>query len=153
MPKLDDAANAHKERLGSSAGLRFLGLLSVVAPIALLAGAAGSIGLMFRIGHPPLLLRVFFVLWVLSPFVILVWANGVSKRWSVLIRATLHGVILVLTFGSLAVYGAVAFGPSRAQAAFVFVVVPPTSWLFIAIVIPIAAFISRRLSRQPASDV
>ncbi len=142
-----------KGSVGRSDGWRFLRFLSVVAPIALLAGAAGSVGLMFRVGHPPLLLRVFFVMWVLSPFVILLWANGVSKRWSLLTRAALYAVILLLALGSLAVYGAVAFGPPRAQAAFLFVVVPPTSWLFIAIIIPTAALISRSLSRQPASDV
>jgi len=94
------------------------------------------------------ILLVLFALWVLSPFVVLVLANMVSKRWSVLTRATLYSVMLVLTLGSLAIYGDVALGPPRAQTAFVFVVVPPASWLLIAIVLPTAALLSGRRSRR-----
>jgi hypothetical protein len=115
-----------------------------------LAGAVGSVGLMLRAGHgnPSRLLLVLFALWVLSPFIALVLANMVSKRWSVLTRATLYTVMLVLTSGSLAIYGDVALGPPRTKAAFVSVVVPPASWLLIAIVVPIAALISGRPSRR-----
>jgi hypothetical protein len=125
----------------------FLGPLRAVALIAVLAGAVGSVGLMLRVGHRNNsgILLVLFALWVLSPFMVLVLANVVSKRWSVFTRATLYSVMLVLTLGSLAIYGDVAFGPPRAKAAFVFVVVPPASWLLIAIVVPIAALISGRL--------
>ena len=56
--------------------------------------------------------------------------------------------MLVLTLGSLAIYGVDALRPPRPQAAFVFIVVPPASWLVIAIVIPIAALTSGRLSRR-----
>ena len=94
------------------------------------------------------ILMVLFALWVLSPFMVLVLANMVSKRWPVLTRATLYTAMLVLTVGSLAIYGDVALGPPRTKAAFVFVVVPPASWLLIAIVVPIAALISRRPSRR-----
>jgi hypothetical protein len=105
---------------------------------------------MLRAGHrnPSRLLLVLFALWVLSPFIALVLANMVSKRWSVLARATLYTVMLVITVGSLAIYGDVALGPPRTKAAFVFVVVPSASWLLIAIVVPIAALISGRPSRR-----
>ncbi len=128
----------------------FLGFLRAAALIAALAGAAGSIGLMLLAGHrnPSLLLIVVFALWVLSPFMALVWANVVSRSWAVLTRATLYVVMLVISFGSLAIYGALAFGPLRAKTGFVFLVVPAASWLLIAIVIPIAALISGRLSRR-----
>jgi hypothetical protein len=36
--------------------------------------------------------------------------------------------------------------PPRPQAAFVFVIVPPASWLFAAIVVAFAAVVSRRSS-------
>jgi hypothetical protein len=77
----------------------FLGLLHSAALIAVLAGAVGSDGLMLRAGYrnPSRLLLVLFALWVLSPFIALVLANMVSKRWSVLTRATLYTVMLVLT--------------------------------------------------------
>jgi hypothetical protein len=128
----------------------FLGLLRAAALIAVLAGAGGSVGLMLHAGrrNGSRILLVLFAIWVLSPFMALVLANGVSKRWSVLTRATLHSVMLILTLGSLAIYGYVALGPPRAKTASVFVVVPPASWLFIAIVVPLAALISGKLSRR-----
>jgi hypothetical protein len=127
---------------------RFLSLLHGTALIALLAGAAGSIGLMLLAGHrnPSRLLIALFAFWVLSPFVVLVWANIVSKRWPVLTRASLYVVMLVITLGSLAIYGALAFGSLRAKTGFVFLVVPAASWLLTATVVPIAALASRRLS-------
>ena len=128
----------------------FLGLLRAAALIAVLAGAVGSFGLMLHAGrrNDSRILLVLFTIWVLSPFVALVLADVVSKRWSVLTRATLHSVMLVLTIGSLAIYGDVASGPPRAKTAFVFVVVPPASWLLIAIAVLLAALISGRLSRR-----
>jgi hypothetical protein len=127
-----------------------LRLLRTAALIAVLAGAVGSVGLMLHAGrrNNSRILMVLFTLWVLSPFLALVLANAVSKRWSVLTRATLYSVTLVLTLGSLAIYADVALGPPRAKPAFVFVVVPPASWLLIAIVVPIAALISGRRSRR-----
>jgi hypothetical protein len=124
---------------------RFLGLLRAAALIAVLVGAVGSFGFMLRAGQrAPGFLIVLFALWVLSPFAALAVATVVSTRWSALTRATLYGVMLALALGSLALYGHVALGPPRAQAAFVFVVVPPASWLLAAIVVPIAAMISGR---------
>jgi hypothetical protein len=128
----------------------FLGLLRAAALIAVRAGAVGSFGLMLHAGrrNDSRILLVLFTIWVLSPFVALVLADVVSKRWSVLTRATLHSVMLVLTLGSLAIYGDVALGPPRAKTAFVFVVVPPASWMLIAIAVLIAALISGRPSRR-----
>jgi len=86
-------------------------------------------------------------IWVLSPFMAVLLADVVSKGWPILTRAALYSVMLVLTLGSLAIYGDAALRP-RAKAAFVYVVVPPASWLLIAIVLPIAALISGSLSRR-----
>lgn len=129
----------------------FLGLLHTLALIAVVAGAVGSGGLILRAGRStPRLLLVLFVIWVLSPFVALAWANMVSKRWSDLTRATLYGVTLVITLGALAIYGAVVLPPAGSPRAFVFVVVPPGSWLLMVIVVSIAAFISGWRSRRGA---
>jgi len=137
-------SNASGERPGGG----FLGFLRVAALIVAVAGAAGSLGLMLRAGQrTPRFLLVVFVVWVLSPFVALVWAHRVSRRWPVLTRAALYSVMLVVALGSLAIYGDDALGHRRPQAAFVYVAVPPASWLLIAIVIPIAALTSRRRSR------
>ena len=106
--------------------LRSLSVLRATALIALLAGAAGSVAFMLRAGHrnPSRLLLVLFAMWVLSPFVALLFAIFVSKHWSAFTRATLYGVMLVLTVSSLAIYGDVAFGPPRTKTAFAFVVFP-----------------------------
>lgn len=103
---------------------------------------------MLRAGHPPFFLRVLFAVWVLSPFALLVLAETVSKGWSLLTRAALHAVMLVITLGTLVIYSVVAFGPPRAQPAFVFVLVPPVSWLLTASVIAITALISSSRSRR-----
>lgn len=118
----------------------------IAALIALLVGAVGSVGFMLHVGrrNDSKLLLVSFALWVLSPFVILVLADVVSKHWPVH-RPTLYSVMLLLTLDSLAIYGNVALGPPRPKPAFAFVVVPPASWLIIAI----AALISR-LAQKPS---
>jgi hypothetical protein len=85
-----------------------------------------------------------FAAWVLSPFMAAVLANVVSQRWSVAARETLNATLLVITLGSLAIYGDVAFGHIKAKVGFVFLVVPFASWLLIAVVVPIAALVSRR---------
>jgi len=123
--------------------------LRAAALIAVLAGAAGSLGFLLNAGRrTPRFLLVIFVFWVLSPFMVLVLANVVSNRWSVLNRATLYVVILVITFGSLAIYCALAFGLLRAKTGFVFLVVPAASWLLMVIVVAIVAVISGRLSHR-----
>jgi hypothetical protein len=124
-----------------------LRLLRGVALIAAVVGAAGSIGLMLRAAHPPRLLLVPFIGWVLSPFVALILADAASKRWSVPTRATLHGVMLILTLGSLAFYGDIVSMPPGSKPAFVFLVVPLGSWLLLTVAVTIAALVSRRLSR------
>jgi len=123
--------------------------LRAVALVAVLAGAAGSAGFFLRAGQrTPRLLLLLMAIWVFSPFVALIWANVISIRWSVFTRATLYSVMLVVALGSLAIYGYDALRPRKAQAAFVFVAVPPASWLLIAIAFPTAALMSRRLSRR-----
>jgi hypothetical protein len=128
----------------------FLGRLRTAAFITVVAGAVGSVGLMLRAGQrTPRLLLILFTLWVLSPFAGLLWANMVSKRWSALTRVTLSCVTLIVTLGSLAIYAElVDLKPAGSANAFLYVVVPPASWLFMTMVVPMAALISRRLSRR-----
>jgi hypothetical protein len=135
---------------GKPAG-RLLGFLRAVALIAVAAGAVGSVGLMLRADQrTPRFLLVLFFIWVLSPFAGLAWANVVSKRWPVLTRAALYGVTLIITLGSLACYGGIVLPPPGSPRAFVFVAVPPASWLLMTIVLSIAALISRRRSQRGA---
>ena len=133
------------------------GLLSdlrKVAFLAVLAGSAGSLALMLHAGRrqESRVLMLLFGIWVLSPFVAAVVASSVSKRWTVVTRATLYIVIVVLSVSSLAIYGSVAFGYSKAKAGFIFLVVPLASWLLIAAGVAMAAFISgRQLRRRKAA--
>ena len=129
--------------------MRVIKMTVVVAPVAVVAGAVGSAGLMLRAGHrnDSHILLALFAIWVLSPFVALGLADMVSKRWSVLTRATLHAMMLFLTVGSLAIYWNLVSTPPGSKVAFPFLVVPLGSWLLITIVIRIAALLSRRLSR------
>jgi hypothetical protein len=126
----------------------FLKVLRGAALVAVLAGAASSLGLMLYAGRHQnsRTLLLLFAAWVLSPFMAAILADAVSQRWPVLTRATLNVTMLVLTLGSLAIYGDVAFGHPRAKIGFVFLMVPLASWLLLALVVAMAWFIFSRLS-------
>jgi hypothetical protein len=127
----------------------FLSLLRAAALTAVVAGALGSVALMFWVGHrnPSRVLLFLFLVWVLAPFVALLLADMVSKRWSVITRLTLYSVMLISTLGSLALYGDVVLRP-RPQPAFRFLMVPPASLMIMMIVVATAALISRRMSSR-----
>jgi hypothetical protein len=119
-----------------------LRVLRAAGMVAMLAGAIGSVGFVFYYGqrNPSRLLIVLFAGWVLSPFVALLAVDAKSTRWSPLTRATLYSVMLVIAAGSLATYANAALGPPRAQGAFVFVIVPPLSWLLSGVAVSVAMF-------------
>jgi cytochrome bd-type quinol oxidase subunit 2 len=121
-----------------------VGRLRTVALIAMGVGIAGSVGLFLRAGQrTPRLLLAVMAIWMLSPFLALGWADTISKRWTSLTKVTLHVLMIVVALASLLVYGDDALGHRRAQAAFVYVILPPVSWLVIATTLAIAAYISR----------
>ena len=124
-----------------------LGRLRRAALIAVLVGAGSSVALMLRAGasSDERLLVVLIAGWVFAPFAALALAHVVAKRWSATTRATLYWLMIVLTLGSLAVYVSDAFGPPTTE---VYVVVPVASWLLIVLILPVAAFTSRRRSRR-----
>jgi hypothetical protein len=114
--------------------------------LALAIGAVGSVGLTLYTGrrNPSTVLMTLFVIWVSLPFVALAVADAMSKQWSAVTRTTLSALMLVVTFDTLLTYGYIAFGPSRPQPAFAFLVLPPASLLFSAIVLRAAAVVGRR---------
>jgi hypothetical protein len=116
------------------------------AMLAVLIGAAGSVGLMLYAGrhNSSKLLLAIFTAWVLAPFAALVWARAASKGWSALTRNALDALSAGVALISWALYGYIALGPARVRTAPVFVVVPPASLVLIALVIAIAAFNSRK---------
>jgi hypothetical protein len=106
------------------------------AVLTLSAVAVASLGLLLRATqHTPPLLRVLFVIWVLAPFIAAMCTSVASKRWPRL--------VLVLALGSLASYGYDALRPPKAQAAFVYVMVPP-----ISVIIAGAVLMAARLRRR-----
>jgi hypothetical protein len=122
----------------------FAGLPSA-ALAALVIGAVGSIALLLNAKqHPPPFLVVLFVVWVLSPFAALGVAYRVSKRWAPGTQATLYVVIFVVAVASLLVYADDALHHRTAHPAFVYVAVPPASWLLGVIVLSIAALKAKR---------
>src|SRR5260221_9605553 len=92
------------------------------------------------------LLLLLFTAWVLSPFVVLLLTNVISKRWSVTSHVILYSLMLVLTVGSLICYSGTVSPWSKPAA--VFLVVPMLSWLLIVIVFPIAKSQSRKQSHR-----
>ena len=86
----NDPSQMTSQASAREAGSKFLGLLRALALIAILAGAAESASLLFAAGqNSPRLLLVLFTIWVLSPFVALLWATLVSTRWPVATRVAL----------------------------------------------------------------
>ena len=131
----------------------FLGPLRTTALVAVIAGAVGSVGLTLRAGrHAPRILLVLFATWVLFPFVALLMTSVVSRRWPLLTQATLYGVMLVVTMGSLAIYRNVVLGGASTNPTPTFVLVPPASCLLIAIAISLAALIARRRTRRSSGS-
>jgi ACR3 family arsenite efflux pump ArsB len=123
----------------------FLGPLRAISVIAVAAGAAGSLGFMFRVGseQKSLLLIGLFTGWVLAPFVALVVADVLLRKRAALVRVTLCALMLMMTTASLLVYGNVALGPPRPQPAAMFLIVPPGSLVLMTIALALAMAASR----------
>ncbi len=120
-------------------------VLRKLALIVLFAGAVASLLLTLKAGrnNNSVILILLFVGWVLSPFIGLFVANMFSKRWSVTTRVTLYIMMLVISIGAVVGYSGV-LSPPGAKPAGVFLIIPLISWLISAMVIPIAASLSRR---------
>ncbi len=108
----------------------------VIALLGLALGAAGSLGLMFNAGgrNQPVLL-VLFAGWVFAPFGALALADWRYTQWSDAPRTTLHAAMLIMTFGSVALYSGVIPMPAGSRPAASYLMVPLGSWLLIALVV------------------
>lgn len=123
--------------------------LRLTALIALVTGAVGSIGLWIRAAqHPPPLIIVLFVVWVLSPFVVLGIGHVVAKRWPPSTQSALYWVTLLATTASIVIYADDAVVHRTAHPAVVYVAVPPASWLVSAVAIGLGAWIARRKQKR-----
>ena len=119
--------------------------LRTTALIVALGGAVGSLYFMFSAGREQssIILLGLFAAWILSPFVGFFISNKISNRWAVPARALLYWFIIVLTIGSLIAYSG-SLTPPEAKPAFIFLVVPLTSWFLIVIVFLIARNVSNK---------
>jgi hypothetical protein len=119
--------------------------LRAAGRVATVAGAVAAVALTLWVGRggSSLVLMVMFVGWVLAPFGGLLAAERMSGRLSQLTSATLSVVMLVVPLASVALYLDVAVRP-RAQSAFMFLVVPPCSWVVMVIATGTASLFSGR---------
>ena len=120
------------------------GIWRIIALVMILIGSVGSIGFTLRAGgnNRSILLVALFVSWVFSPFIALFVANIASKRWTDYARVVFFVLVIILTFGALAIYSGILALPGT-KPAFRFLVTPLISWILIIIVI----FLSRRGNR------
>jgi hypothetical protein len=115
--------------------------------MAAVSAAAGSVALQLYAGRrsPEHLVVICIAAWVLAPFVALVRLNSLSKQWHAFPRRALHGVMLLVSVASLAVYGTAVVRPLASKPpAFVFVAVPPVSLIFAAVALATSWLIGRK---------
>ena len=126
-----------------------VGFMRTISFAVLLAGIAGSLAFVLYNGrnNKSVLLIVLFVIWVLSPFVQLLFTNKASETWKDGIRKALYSLILFITILSLVGYSGV-LRPAGTRPAFVFQIVPLISWVLIAILL----FNARSQSKRIAHD-
>ena len=119
--------------------------LQTTALMVVLVGAAGSLYFMFSAGREQksFILLGLFTAWVLSPFVGLLISNKISNRWTALARALVYWLKIVLAIGSLVAYSG-AFNTPETKNAFIFLIFPMISWLFIVTIFLIARKISNK---------
>ena len=124
-------------------------MMRTASLVAIAVGAAGAVVFFVRAAdHPPPILIVLFIVWLISPFVLLGWMHVASTRWSASTQTALHGVTIVIALASLAIYGnLIAVTPAGSPKAAPFVVVAPASWLVIATVVGAAAVLARPRAR------
>ncbi len=113
--------------------------LRVIALYSLLAGAAGSLFLTICQGrhNSSVVLVTLFVLWVLSPFAGLLAADRMTRGRSASSRSLMYWLMIGLAMLSIIVYSGI-LAPASAKPAFVFLIFPLISWLFIIIIFAIA---------------
>lgn len=119
--------------------------LRAIVGAGLWIAAAGSLACTLYVGHhnASVLLVLLSAGWVLSPFAGLVWINRVADRGPREIAAAIRASSLVICIASLALYVAVAASRHGHHRAFVFLVLPATSWVTI-----LTMWIAPRLMRR-----
>ena len=113
--------------------------------VTIIVGAAGSLALMLYGGrsNTHLLITLLFMVWVLAPFALLALAERRSGSWAPATRVTLRALTVLVTVGSLAIYGYRAAFPPHSTGAFLFVIVPPVAVVLVLVALVIVSLMSR----------
>ncbi|MBK7852779.1 MAG: hypothetical protein IPJ66_17025 [Bacteroidetes bacterium] len=116
-----------------------------IALASALIGIIGSLFFMFRVSsqQKSLLLLGLFTCWVISPFAGLFFAMMTENKRVYPLRTSINKLVIILSILSLLVYSGVLTLPG-AKPAFVYLVIPFVSWLFIVIVF----LFSKKLSNK-----
>jgi hypothetical protein len=114
-------------------GINFLGTIAVVV---VLIGAIISAILTINAGHKnvSVILPALFLIWVLSPFIMLLVTNSKIKRYPDNGRIIQYILMIFLSLSSVIGYTGI-LSPVGAKAAAVFLIVPLISWVLIIIFI------------------
>jgi hypothetical protein len=120
-------------------------LLRVMAIIILFAGGIVSAWFTFDAvqGNHSGLLKSFFLIWILSPFLALIRVYSISGHWPAIRRGLLYNLMLFVAFISMVAYSGEWNLPGM-KPAFLFLVVPLFCWALMAI----AYFILKRKKRK-----
>jgi len=105
------------------------------------AAALGSWAFTLQAGlhNGSAILNLLFSVWILSPFIVLMIAGVMSKRWPTNARISLYILMMVISLFTLLFYGGLlSFSDVRLAA--VFLVIPFFSWI---LMLTALAFLSR----------
>ena len=112
-----------------------------VAQAALMVGAVGVIIALLLVARRQRssVLLIAFVLWDVLPFVLLGVGDRVATAWRLRSRTALHLATVFVVVVTLVAYAAVVLGAWHGHPAAPFLIVPPVSILFVAIVLVITS--------------
>jgi hypothetical protein len=104
-------------------------LLRVTAIIIFFAGGVVSAWFTFDAGlaNHSVLLKFFFLIWILSPFIALIRVYSISGHWSAIRRGILYNLMLFVAFVSMVAYSGEWNLPGL-KPAFLFLTVPAFCW-------------------------
>lgn len=120
-------------------------LLRTLAITSLLISSIGSLFFVIYAGrnNSSFFLPALFIIWVLSPFIGLIVANRISKRWTEKIQLRFYWFMIVLTAFSLIAYTGV-LTPHNAKPAFIFLIIPFLSWFLMLTIYALLIIHNRR---------
>lgn len=108
-------------------------------------GAIASLALMLYAGrNSPRILTGVFIIWVGSPFLALAWLDRRADTWRDPVRTCLNALMVGAAVITTVLFAVRVIWPPQAQAAFVFVIVPPLTWLIGTLALGVAGLASRK---------